>query len=168
MPTRRREPTDWREGRRLRAWELHQQGWKQTHIAAALGVTQGAVSQWLTRGKTGSSEAVRRRTAPGAPPRLTPEQRGELRTLLTQSAEAFGFVGAVWTTKRIAVILHEHCGVHYHPAHVSRLVRALDQREQVPVTQATQRDAGAIQAWHDERWPALKKRRTWKVEPSSG
>jgi DNA-directed RNA polymerase specialized sigma24 family protein len=42
-------PTDWREGRRLRAWELAQQGWKQTDIAAALGVTHGAISQWLTR-----------------------------------------------------------------------------------------------------------------------
>jgi hypothetical protein len=28
----------WREGRRLRAWELHEQGWSQTRIAAALGV----------------------------------------------------------------------------------------------------------------------------------
>ena len=39
------EPIDWREGRRLRAWELHQQGWKQKDIAAALGVTPGAVPQ---------------------------------------------------------------------------------------------------------------------------
>ena len=30
---------DWREGRRQRAWELKQQGWKQQDIAAALGVT---------------------------------------------------------------------------------------------------------------------------------
>ena len=35
---------DWREGRRLRTWELHQQGWKQHEIATALGVTQGAAA----------------------------------------------------------------------------------------------------------------------------
>ena len=40
---------DWREGRRLRAFELKEQGWKQTHIAEALGVTEGAVSQWMKR-----------------------------------------------------------------------------------------------------------------------
>ncbi len=28
---------DWREGRRRRAWELKEQGWKQRDIAAALG-----------------------------------------------------------------------------------------------------------------------------------
>jgi predicted transcriptional regulator len=43
--------TNWREGRRLRAWELHQKGWQQQAIAEALGVTQGAVSQWLKRVK---------------------------------------------------------------------------------------------------------------------
>jgi transposase len=38
---------DWREARRFRAWELHQKGWSQVRIAEALGVTPGAVSQWL-------------------------------------------------------------------------------------------------------------------------
>jgi predicted transcriptional regulator len=40
---------DWREGRRLRAFELKERGWKQTHIADALGVTEGALSQWMKR-----------------------------------------------------------------------------------------------------------------------
>jgi predicted transcriptional regulator len=42
---------DWREGRRRRAWELKEAGWKQQDIAAALGVTPGAVSQWLSRAR---------------------------------------------------------------------------------------------------------------------
>src|SRR5690349_6981988 len=41
------EPVDWREGRRMRAWELHRQGWKRKDIAAALDVTPGAVSHWM-------------------------------------------------------------------------------------------------------------------------
>ncbi len=43
------EATNWREGRRLRAWELKQEGWKQQDIARALGVSKGAVSQWMKR-----------------------------------------------------------------------------------------------------------------------
>jgi len=42
---------DWREGRRRRAWERKAAGWKQQDIAAALGVTPGAVSQWLKRAR---------------------------------------------------------------------------------------------------------------------
>src|SRR3712207_3297725 len=162
------EPVAWREGRRLRAWELHQHGWKQKDIAAALGVTQGAVSQWLKRGREGGIAALRRRTAPGAVPRLTTEQRGQLIDALAKGAPAFGFVGAVWTTKRSAAIIQARFGVSYHPAHVSRLVRALGQSVQLPVTQATQRDEAAIQTWWKERWPALKKRPTWKDERSCG
>jgi transcriptional regulator with XRE-family HTH domain len=45
-----REASDWREGRRLRAFELKQQGWTQQQIAEALGVSKGAVSQWMKSG----------------------------------------------------------------------------------------------------------------------
>jgi Homeodomain-like domain len=45
-------PNDWREGRRLRAWQLYEQGWKQKDIAVALGVTEGAVSQWMSQAFT--------------------------------------------------------------------------------------------------------------------
>ena len=41
---------DWKEWRRLRAWELAQQGWEQKKIAEALGVTEAAVSQWMKIG----------------------------------------------------------------------------------------------------------------------
>jgi transcriptional regulator with XRE-family HTH domain len=40
---------DWREERRKRAWALKQRSWLQKDIAAALGVSAGAVSQWLKR-----------------------------------------------------------------------------------------------------------------------
>lgn len=39
--------TAWKEARRLQAFALQQQGWMQTEIAEALGVTEGAVSQWF-------------------------------------------------------------------------------------------------------------------------
>jgi transposase len=157
-PQRKHEPTDWREGRRQRAWELHQHGWKQKDSAAALGVTQGAVSHWLKRGRAGGLAALRRRPAPGASPRLTAEQRTHLVNALAQGAPAFGFIGEIWTTKRSAAISKELFGVSYHPAHVSRIVRALGQSVQLPVTQATQRDEAAIQAWPNEHWPARKQR----------
>ena len=169
MPTTRAaEPKDWREGRRLRAWDLHQQGWTQHAIAVALGVTQGAVSQWLQRGRQGGTAALRRRPAPGAQPRLTPAQHTELTGLLAQGAAAFGFLGDVWTTKRVAAVIKRWFGVSYHRAHVSRLLRALGWSVQTPLTRATQRDDAVIQSWWDERWPELKKRPSVRDERSSG
>ena len=50
---------DWREGRRLRAFELKEQGCKQTEIADALGVSEGAVSQWMKRAREEGVQAFR-------------------------------------------------------------------------------------------------------------
>lgn len=165
---RRSEPTDWREGRRLRAWALHQQGWKQKDIAAALGVTPGAVSQWLKRGRAAGVEQLRRQPPPGASPRLSPEQLTELRELLAQGAEAFGFIGQVWTSKRVAAVIKRFLGVTYHRAHVSRLLRALGLSVQKPIVRAAQRDDAVIAAWWDDRWPELKKTLPPSSRRSSG
>src|SRR4029450_1568178 len=93
-----KQATDWREGRRLRAFELKQQGWSQQRIAEALGVSKGAVSQWMRRARrAGGVGAPSPPPAPGARPRLSEEQRAKVPELLEQGAEAHGFRGDVWT-----------------------------------------------------------------------
>jgi len=161
-------PTSWREGRRLRALDLHEQGWAGKAIAEALGVTQGAVSQWLKRAREGGREALRQRPPPGPTHRLTVTQREQLPTLLAKGAEAYGFLGAVWTTKRVATLIRQEFGVEYHPAHVSRVLRQLGWSVQKPIRRATQRDEAAITAWHDERLPALLAKPRKRAAPSCG
>jgi transposase len=65
---------DWREGRRLRAFELKEEGWKQTEIADALGVSEGAVNQWMKRTSEKGVQAFRHKPPPGAPPRLSEDE----------------------------------------------------------------------------------------------
>ena len=148
-------PGDWREGRRLRALELHEQGWSGNGIAAALGVTAGAVSQWLKRARAGGREALRSHPPPGPTPKLTEAQRAALPAVLGKGAEAYDFVGDVWTTKRIAVVIRRVFGVSYHPAHISRLMRHLGWTVQKPIRRASQRDETKVTAWQEETWPAL-------------
>lgn len=152
-----RQATDWREGRRLRAWELKQDGCNQQQIADALGVSKGAVSQWMKRGREEGPEGLRRRIAPGAIPRLSAEQRASLPELLAQGAPAHGFRGDVWTCQRVAEVIHREFGVSYHPAHVSRLLKKLRLSLQKPERRANQRDEEAIERWKEERWPELKR-----------
>jgi transposase len=154
-----REATDWREGRRLRAWELKQEGWKQQDIARALGVSKGAVSQWIKRAKQEGVEALKHKPPPGAEARLSEGQRAKLPELMAQGAPAHGFRGEVWTCARVAEVIRKEFGVSYHPAHVSRLVRALGLSLQKPVRRANQRDEEAIRSWKEECWPELKKGR---------
>lgn len=113
----------WREHRRMRAWELHQQGWSQREIADALGITQGAVSQWLKRARGNGIEALRHHPPPGRRAGLSSEQFSQLPELLARGAEAFGFRGDRWTTARVSAAIEQTFGVSYHPAHVSRILK---------------------------------------------
>jgi transposase len=158
---------EWKEGRRRRAWELHEQGWKQKEIAAALGVSKGAVSQWLTRARTQGVEALPRHPAPGRQPKVSPEQLAQVPAILAKGAEAFGFRGQVWTTGRVAAVMKRELGVSYHPAHWSRLLGSLKQSGQKPVQRASQPDEAASKHWKDEQWPALKKKPTTNNERAS-
>ncbi len=160
-------PRDWQEGRRLRALELHEQGWTGSRIAEALGVSPGAVSQWLKAAREGGREALRRRPRGAKAPKLTAEQRGQLPTLLARGAEAYGFIGAVWTTARVAAVIRREFGVRHHPAHVSRILKGIRWTVQKPVRRATQRDEAAITAFREEREPALRAKPGRRGAPSS-
>jgi transposase len=67
-------PKTWKEGRRTRALELKQYGWKQCEIAAALGVSAAAVSQWAAEACARGSEAWRAKPRPMGPIKLSPDQ----------------------------------------------------------------------------------------------
>jgi transposase len=148
---------DWREVRRRRAWDLKQQGWKQRDIAAALGVTEGAVSQWLKQAREYGAESLAARKATGRPPRLTSAQRQRIPALLAKGAEAYGFRGNLWTRRRVAVVLLRTFGVNHSPQHVGTLLRQCGWSRQKPVRRARQRDEAAIAAWPKTTWRRLKK-----------
>jgi transposase len=157
--------TDWREARRVRAWELSQKGWQQKDIAEALGVSAGAVSQWLKQARAEGPEALRHRKGGGPKPRLSEDQVDQLPKLLAQGAEHFGFRGDVWTQPRVAALIQCKFGVSYHPAHVGRLLKRLRWSRQKPVERATQRNETAIERWRTDTWLTLKKKPNKKDEP---
>lgn len=149
---------DWREWRRMRAWELRQHGWRPCDIAEAVGVSRASVSRWLATAADEGPDALRTRRHVGPASKLLPEQRPLIADFLWHGAEAYGFRGDVWTCGRIAQVIKEELGVGYHPGHVSRLLKQLGWTPQVPITRAIQRDEAEIQRWRDEVWPDLKRR----------
>ena len=152
------EPGDYREWRRLRALHLKQQGWYQRDIAEALDVSEDTVGRWLARARAGGPGALRARPRPGHPPKLTAVQKRQIPEFLWHGAEAYGFRGEVWTCARIAHVIEEEFGVHYHKDHVGRLLRELRWTPQVPIRRAIQRDEVAIASWRVAVWPELQRR----------
>lgn len=150
---------DWKEIRRLRALDLKQNHWKQKDIATALGVTPGAVGQWMTAVQTEGPKTLLARPHPGAPPKLLESQKRLIPDFLSHGAEAYGFRGQVWTCARVAKVIEQEFGVLYHKAHVSRVLKELDWTPQKPIRRAAQRDEDEIASWRAEVWPELKKER---------
>jgi transposase len=150
------DPTDWREWRRMQAGRLKQLGWKQRHIAVALGVPQGAVSRWVATARGEGPAALLARPGPGHPARLGPDQLRLIPDSLAHGADAYGVRGEVWTCARAAKVIEEEFGVSYPKGHVSRLLKELDWTPQMPIARAIQRDEPEIERWRIEVWPRLK------------
>src|SRR4051794_20069453 len=122
MGTERQAASDWREWRRMRAWQLSRRDWGVRRIAQAFGVSPSAVSVWLTSARAHGPEALRPRPRIGAPARLTEAQLALLPDFLWHGAEAYGFRGDLWTCDRVKRVILEEFGIGYHEGHVSRLL----------------------------------------------
>jgi transposase len=157
----RRQPkcnAECKEWRRFQALSLIKVGWAQRDIAVALGVTKGAVSQWLTTARNEGVTALRSKLRLGCPRKLSLEQKRLIPDCLWHGAEAYGFRGERWTCERVAKALEQEFGISYSKSHVSRILKAMRWTPQVPITRAIQRDEAAIAHWRTRTWPRLKER----------
>jgi len=136
---------------------MHQHGQRQQTIAAALGLTQGAVSQIIARAEAGGVTALQYHQPQGAKARLTAAQKTDLLGKLRQGATAYGFQGDVWTCAGIAQVIAKAFSVTYPPDYIGPLLRQLGWSVPRPIVRATQRDETAIAAWAATDVPALKK-----------
>jgi transposase len=157
----------WKQERRRRAFELRSRGWKQRDIAEALGVSEAAVSQWFANDVEGE-EAWRGRPHTGRAPRLSPEQLRLLPDKLWHGAEAYGYLGDVWTCSRVATVIRVEFGISYSASQVSRILKKLRWTPQIPIQRAAQRKEAEITAWRDEVWPELKKSYRSKTHSEAG
>ena len=131
-------------------------------------MTDGAVSRWMRRQRDGGGvQALYRRPPPGPAPKLTTEQRAQIPILLALRAEAYGFIGAVWTQRRMAAVIQRQLHVRYHPASLTRLLRQIGWSPRKPQTRATQRDEAVVRARFTDVWPALSAKPSVSSGPSS-
>ena len=154
----------WQEERRKRGYALVQAGWTQKKVAEALGVTEGAVSQWMRRAREGGEDALGYQAAPGADSKLSAEQLARLPDILARGGEAYGFAGAVWTRARVRQVIQDVFGVAYHIDHMSYLLKKIGWSRQKPIRRAVQRDEHKIEQWK-RHWKSVEKKPDNKDKP---
>jgi transposase len=88
--------------------------------------------------------------------------------LLLEGPLAHGYRTNLWTTTRIAELIQRKFGIHYHRAHVGRLMHSLRWSPQKPERRALERKEAEIERWKKKDWPRVKKTlRGWAPTSSS-
>ena len=157
MEVNSKKSTNVREFRRLRAVELFETGIRPIRIAEMLGVTRGAVSQWLKKYREHGKASLCQKKYSKNPCRLSADQREKLVRMLKSGAEKYGYQGQVWTQARVRELIQRQFGVQYHLNHIGKLLRKLGWSWQKPRLKAIQRNEAEVREWCEVRWPAIKK-----------
>ncbi|NNN18098.1 MAG: IS630 family transposase, partial [Thermoplasmata archaeon] len=102
-----------REKRRRLAYRWLRQGVPRAEVARRLEVSWAAVGKWEKRRLAEGPNSWREKRHPGAVPKLTPEQKARLKTILLNGARAHGYPTDLWTLKRLAEVIRKEFGARY-------------------------------------------------------
>lgn len=155
------------EKRRLRAANLFGEGIGPSEVARRLGVRRQSAHDWQKRWREGGAEALRSAGAAGPKRKLSARQCEELAAAIIEGPVVHGYTTAVWTLPRVAKLIVQRTGQHYHPAHVSKVLRTLGFSCQRPSRRAIERNEEQIAHWKRVEWPRIKNKPAGKAGPSS-
>ena len=142
------------EQRRRQAVQAVHAGDSVKDVARIMGVGPRSIYRWLDLERVPDGLAAK--PHPGPATRLSLEQQRELDRLLRQGAQAHGWPNQLWTTQRIAELIHRHFGVSLHHDHVGRFLRQrLKWSPQKPRRRARERDEDGIERWKRDTFPDI-------------
>lgn len=142
------------------AVRMHAQGIAPETIAQVVDRTVRTVHKWIAAVRDHGPEAIKAKPHAGAKPKLSAEQRADLRERLLEGAQAHGFSTDLWSAPRVQQLIQQLYGVEYHVNYVPELMKALNFSPQKPVRRARERDEEAIAQWRGRDWRRIKKRRS--------
>jgi putative transposase len=149
--------------RRAQAITKYIDGVRVVELTRQLDVARSTINTWLRSYETLGVDGLQTGKAPGATPRLTPEQREKLSQIITLGPQAAGFTSGVWTGPMVREYIFQHFGVGYHNHHLPRLLHQLGFSVQRPRKRLARANAEAQAFWVNERLPAIKKKRRTKA-----
>ena len=112
--------------RRRRALTLLKSGLSLNEVARRIQCAASSVMRWSNAWQRNGADALKVRSSPGRPLKLTRAQRRRLLRLLLKGPLAHGYNTNVWTTARIAELIRSEFAVNYHRDHIGRWMHRLN------------------------------------------
>jgi transposase len=133
-------------------------GYPTEEVADFLGVDPRSVRRWVAAFLKGGVDALSPRPVSGRPAKLTGEQELTVIGWLFDSPTEHGFLTDCWTAPRIAHLIEQRFGVHFHPHSLNRWLSARGFSPQKPCCFAQQRDPEAVALWLLHDWPRIQRK----------
>jgi len=152
-------PAELQRRRRL-AVQRVAEGYSTEEVADFLDVAPRSVWRWLAAFRHDGAEglAARPRSAPGPPPKLTRTQEKIVLRWLSDSPTEYGFPTDLWSAPRLAQLIEQEFGVHFHPHYLSTWLRQRGYTPQKPRRVPREHDDEVIARWLETDWPRIKRK----------
>ena len=114
-------------------------------IADILGISRSSIYDWLRWYRAGGEAALDTRTAPGAPPVITPLMDWWLEQMVLNSTPVdHGYDTVLWTRAILAELLNQYFGIWVSESTVGLHLHALDLSCQTPCYRASEQDRAKV------------------------
>jgi transposase len=146
--------------RRQLAVQRVAEGYSTEEVADFLDVAPRSVWRWLAafrrQGATGL--AARPGLGLGPPPKLTHTQEKIALRWLSDSPSEYGFPTDLWSAPRLAQLIEQEFGIHFHPHYLSTWLRQRGYTPQKPRRVHREQDDKVIARWLTQDWPRIKRK----------
>ena len=127
-------------------------------IADILGSSRSSIYEWLRLYRAGGEAALETRTAPGAPPVITPIMNWWLeQTVLNSTPIDHGYDTLLWTRSILAELLNKHFGICVSESTVGLHWHQLDLSCQKPCYRALDQNQAKVAAFLEVKFPKIQR-----------
>lgn len=155
----RKLPRKAKEQLRLAAIQRIEDGESPEDVAAGLGINRRTIYKWLSSYHYGGEQALKAKSIPGRPAKLSGKQLEQLATIIrTKNPLQLKFEYALWTLAMVRELIRQRFGVRLSEVSVGRLMKRLGFTPQRPMYRAWQQDPTLVEAWQAREFPDLARR----------
>ena len=146
------------EYRRCLAVQRLAEGYSAQEVADFLGVDPRSARRWLAAFRRHGSAGLAARPGAGRPRQLTRTQEKVVRRWLSDLPTEHGFTTDLWSAPRLAQLIEQEFGVHFHPHYLSTWLRQRGYTPQKPRRVPREHDDEVIARWLETDWPRIKRK----------
>lgn len=153
--TRSQEMNDLQNFKRCSAVYRYLTGEACAHIAASMSCSEESVRQWVHKFAAGGIRAFVPTIRRGRKSKLSKAQKSELYSMVELGPQCQGFMGNVWNSAMIALLIERAFGIAYAIKYIPQLLRSIGLSFQKAKFEATQRCDKARMHWLTVVWPKI-------------